>query len=210
MNLLQNKITMLLAVALLAVGAGSLVGAGTAALFTDAATSTGNEFVAGTLDVSLSNDGTTFNTSTVSASIAGTGMAPGDSRTGTVYVKNNGSLSLKYKMYATLVTNESGIASVAKMRITKAASTSDGCDTAFSDTEGTSATLTNDTALFANTVANAGTTASSPTFGFQTLASGTEKLCFAVILPLTATTETYQGKTLNLTFNFAAEQTANN
>lgn len=66
-----------------------LVGAGAFAYFSDTATSSGNQFTAGTLDLTKSAE----------SSIALTGMAPGDTASGSITVTNAGSLS--GSLYAT-------------------------------------------------------------------------------------------------------------
>ncbi|MFJ9500036.1 TasA family protein [Brevibacillus centrosporus] len=80
------------AVTLASVGLGAaLIGGGTFALFTSEAQNTGNTFAAGSVEVSLDKpDGTTyFNVENI---------APGDSETKTVTVKNSGTLELRYDL----------------------------------------------------------------------------------------------------------------
>lgn len=73
----------------------ALVGGATFALFTDTATNAGNTFTAGTLDISLDKpDGTKY--------FDISNIAPGDSGSATVTVKNEGSLELRYDISTTL------------------------------------------------------------------------------------------------------------
>lgn len=76
------------ALATTALGA-ALIGGGTFAVFTSSATNQGNTFAAGTVKISLDKpDGTKyFNIENI---------APGDSGSSTVTVKNDGSLELRY------------------------------------------------------------------------------------------------------------------
>jgi len=67
-------------------------GAGTFAYFSDTETSTENTFTAGTLDLTLSNDGTTY-TDGVTATWTASNMKPGDTGVDTLYIKNAGSIS---------------------------------------------------------------------------------------------------------------------
>lgn len=73
----------------------SLVGGATFALFTSSATNTGNNFTAGTVVISMDKpDGTKyFDLNTI---------APGDSGSAPVVVKNGGSLELRYDIAQTL------------------------------------------------------------------------------------------------------------
>jgi predicted ribosomally synthesized peptide with SipW-like signal peptide len=73
----------------------ALVGGGTFALFTDSAQNTGNTFAAGTLEISLNKpDGTKY--------FDISNIAPGDSGSATVTVKNDGTLDLRYDIAQTL------------------------------------------------------------------------------------------------------------
>ena len=77
--------------------AGSATGAGTYALFSDTETSSGNSVQAGTIDLVLSEDGTSYSDG-VSDSLSAVGSAnlasikPGDEYSLTIYAKNTGSL----------------------------------------------------------------------------------------------------------------------
>ena len=72
-----------------------MVGAVTYAYFSDSGTSSGNVFATGTLDMQLANDNSTW-TNSVTASVGQTNMAPGDTFTGDLYVRNNGTVSANH------------------------------------------------------------------------------------------------------------------
>ncbi len=83
--------------AILVIGlVATLAGAGMYAVFTDAATSTGNTFKAGTLDIGLE---------TKSWSAGFDNMKPGDTVTFTITVRNDGTLPLEYTI-TTVLTGE--------------------------------------------------------------------------------------------------------
>lgn len=68
-----------------------IAGGATFAFFSDTATSSGNVFAAGNLNMQLSNDNTTF-TENVTATLNATGMAPGTTFSGDLFVNNAGSV----------------------------------------------------------------------------------------------------------------------
>lgn len=71
----------------------ALMSGATFAFFTDSGTSSGNVFTTGSLDLQLSNNGTTF-TDNVSATFGGTNMVPnGTPVVGTLTLKNNGTVN---------------------------------------------------------------------------------------------------------------------
>ncbi|MBO8157360.1 MAG: hypothetical protein H0Z32_13015 [Bacillaceae bacterium] len=88
---LKKKLGM--AIAGTALGASLVVG-GTAALFTDTATNEGNTFTAGTVDIVDVTDGAVF-----SATQFIDNLAPGDSETATLTIKNEGSLDAWVQVY---------------------------------------------------------------------------------------------------------------
>ncbi len=74
-----------------------LIGNGTVAYFTDFATSDGSAFTAGTLNLDISNNGGTWDTSAVTGSWQSpNNWAPGQVFTQSVYLRNTGSLDVKY------------------------------------------------------------------------------------------------------------------
>lgn len=84
------------AVTLASVGLGAaLIGGGTFALFTSEAQNTGNTFAAGSVEVSLDKpDGTLY--------FDVKDIAPGDTGSRTVTVRNGGTLQLRYDLATTL------------------------------------------------------------------------------------------------------------
>lgn len=86
----MKKILGLTIAALLVIG---LVGGATWAYFSDTETSTGNSFVAGTLDLGLYNSDNSSSTGSVTGTFSALDWAPGDTDNGTIYVNNNGSLN---------------------------------------------------------------------------------------------------------------------
>jgi predicted ribosomally synthesized peptide with SipW-like signal peptide len=82
-------------VALLLVLAGTVLNAGTLAVFTDTAPSNNNTFTTGGLDLVLSDDDET-GLDSVSASVTFSGMVPGDSVTDRLAPTNAGSVPLRY------------------------------------------------------------------------------------------------------------------
>ncbi|MEW6426111.1 MAG: TasA family protein [Bacillota bacterium] len=80
---------------ILVVLASALVGGAAFALFTDQATNEGNTFTAGTVDVNLGGT-LPFNV---------TNMAPGDSATRYVEIRNSGTLDMLFRGYVTATTN---------------------------------------------------------------------------------------------------------
>jgi len=74
-----------------------LAAGGTFAFFSDTGTSTSNVFSSGTLDLQLSNNGSTF-LDDVTATFGGINMAPNGSLiTGTLHLKNNGSIDANHE-----------------------------------------------------------------------------------------------------------------
>jgi len=73
----------------------SMAGTGTWAYFSDTETSSGNTFTAGTLDLKVSNDGNTY-ADGVTSTWGGTNCKPGDSWSGTVTLKNSGSVTANH------------------------------------------------------------------------------------------------------------------
>ncbi len=171
------------------------------ALFTDSDTVGTNSFATGTLSL------TTSPTSTVWTAV--TAGAPGDKATGTLTVSNAGSLSLRYAVSG--ANTDSTLSAAMNVRIGLQAGGS--CDFPYHDNDGTTTTLTDDTQLFAgalNTALLIGDASQGADTGDRTLAaSGSEVLCFAVVLPDTATS-TVAGLSNTTTFTFDSEQTKNN
>lgn len=71
----------------------ALMGGATFAFFTNAGTSSNNIFASGTLDLQLDDEDEQF-TDSVTGSIGGENMAPGDSVNGFISLHNNGSIDI--------------------------------------------------------------------------------------------------------------------
>ncbi len=171
------------------------------ALFTDSDTVGTNSFATGTLSL------TTSPTSTVWTAV--TDGAPGDKATGALTVSNAGSLTLRYAVSGS--NTDSTLSAAMNVRIGLQAGGS--CDFPYHNNDGTTTTLTDDTQLFAGALSTAaliGSSAQGADTGDRTLAgSASEVLCFAVVLPDTATS-TVAGLSNTTTFTFDSEQTKNN
>ncbi len=134
---------------------------------------------------------------------------PGDKATGELTVTNAGTLSLRYAVSGG--NTDATLAAAMNVRIGLKAGGS--CDFPYHNDDGTTTTLTDDTQLFAGTLDTAllmGNSTQGNDAGDRTLASSAnEVLCFAVVLPDTAT-NTVNGLSNTTTFTFDSEQTVNN
>ncbi|MCC6387130.1 MAG: hypothetical protein IT302_07080 [Dehalococcoidia bacterium] len=175
------------------------------AVFTDTATSTGNTFTTGTLDIRL-GDGTATPSDSVTASVAFNAMAPGDSITRPVVVANAGTNALRYAISSAATNTDSkalkdSLALVVRtVDVTTPATPCDnfdGIQLYSGDLDSTAGKILGDSTTGAQT-------------GDRTLAAAaTETLCFQVSLALSAG-NSLQGAATTATFTFDAEQTANN
>jgi hypothetical protein len=131
-------------------------------------------------------------------------MMPGDSTTGIVEVKNNGTAQLRYAVSQTS-TNDDSKALYSELQMTVKTH----------DVAGNTCTAFDGTTLYAAaTLGASGNLVGDPTQGAQTgdrtLAAGaSDFLCFRMSLPIGAA-NSVQGATTTTTFSFDAEQTANN
>ncbi|MCP4227085.1 MAG: hypothetical protein GY773_27390, partial [Actinomycetia bacterium] len=174
--------------------AGGIFTISSLALFTDSESVAGNAFAAGSVDLVA-----TPATAVVTASA----MAPGDQQTASLDVANSGTLELRYAVTST--TTEDVLAGQLTLTIKSGVTT---CDDANWAADGT--------VLYSGVL---GTVATTTVFGDVTqgsqagdrvLAAGAnEALCFNVSLPLGAANSA-QGLSTTATFDFVAEQTANN
>lgn len=204
-----NRRTVLTAAAAIVIAAsGTIAGAVTAALYSDSATSTGNSFEAGTVTVRLT-DANETSLASVAASIGTDAMAPGDTTTGYIEVKNTGTLAQRYAI-TTTDTTAPGAANTAISAALTAGIDSRAATTACTaaqggagQTEVKAAGTTLQTLAVGNRVAGADA-------GDRALAAGAEeRLCFYVTLPSTVGNAT-QGGTASYAVTFNAEQTKNN
>lgn len=185
----------------LVLAAGLTVGAPwaiTNALFTDTASVGSNTFTTGTVDVS---------TSPASAVVTYSGMAPGDTTTQSIAVSNGGTLAQRYAVTASATNADTKALKdqlVMTVKTIDATLPATPCDN-FDGTQLYSGDLDGGTTgvVFGDTTA--GTQAGDRTLA----ASGSETLCIKVALP-SATGNTYQNAATTATFEFVAEQTANN
>jgi len=69
------------------------MGYGTYSYFSSTKTSTGNTFTAGTLNLQLSNDNTTWGNDVTATWASPSGWAPGDNVTSKIYLRNTGSVA---------------------------------------------------------------------------------------------------------------------
>lgn len=157
---------------------------GTFAYWTDDVTVSGTTFTAGTLDLQV-ND---LNTVAAYTSLNLATMVPGNSMAGTLVIKNNGNVPLKYTG-ATATTNADGknLAGNLTAKVTLGATT------------GTSPAMACGGTLIAGGATTAIGTLTTPK---RQLAPGaTETICVEVTLPAAAPTSVQAGKT-DVTFTF--------
>ena len=183
-------------------GLAILLGVASQAIWTDTDAVSSNDFATGTLSLTATDSPSPMWNVT-----AGT---PGARETGSVTVTNAGTMELRYAVTGSNV-GDAALPAAMNLRIGLQAGGS--CDFPYHNADGTATTLTDDTELFAGTLDTAaliGSSAQGSDSGDRTLAaSGTEDLCFAVVLPDTAGNP-LQGLSTTTTFTFDSEQTANN
>ncbi len=192
----------LILLALMAVGGlAALLGTASQAIWTDSDAVGTNSFSTGSVSL------TTSPTSAVWTAV--TDAAPADKATGSLTVTNAGTMSLRYAVTGS--NTDATLAAGVNVRIALKAGA--GCDFPYHNDDGTTTTLTDDVQLFAgllNVAALIGSNAQGADPGDRTLAaSATEDLCFAVVLP-TSASNTLQSLSNTTTFTFDSEQTANN
>lgn len=174
--------------------AGSLLGSGVSAFFTDTASVGANTFTNGTVDLT---------TSPTTAAISYSNMAPGDVVTNPVTVGNAGSLAMRYAVSSTATNTDSkGLKDQLALTI-KTEDSGGGCS-AFTGTS----LYTGDLDSTAGKLI--GDSATGAQAGDRTVAAGAnEVLCVRATLP-SGTGNAFQGATTTATFSFDAEQTKNN
>ncbi|HVL33823.1 MAG TPA: TasA family protein [Actinomycetota bacterium] len=178
----------------------------TGAVFTDTGSVGSNTLTTGSVDIS---------TSPASALVTASAMAPGDKSEASLTVSNSGSLQMRYAIQRS-ATNTDSKALREALRLRIALRGSSTCDFPYYSSSGTASTLTDDTQLYEglgfpatplNTVGDATTGEQT---GDRTLAgAANEALCVSVVLPSSAG-NSVQNATTTATFDFVAEQTANN
>ena len=177
----RGILALLLGLTTVSVGAGLF----SLAYFTDS-DATGTEFTSGTIIIDANPDPVVFTVDPI---------MPGDSLTAALTVDNTGTAELRYAMSTTA---SSALGDALTVEV-KTLGTS--C-AAFDGTSVRSVTALDGAAI--------GLAAQGDDTGDRVLAAVTsETLCFRVALPFTAP-NALQGLTSDVTFTFAAEQTANN
>jgi len=208
---LRRPLLLLLALGLTA----GLVGTISTALFTDTAQIQNGSFTTGTLDIDLTDDNETDADNLTSTQLTLSGMAPGDQVQPTVGItaKNNGTLALRYALYASATDADSkNLKDQLEVTIRAVDSNAgngncnefDGAviDGPTSDIDGATAPGT-----FFSIY---GDSAAGAQAGDRALAAAaSEVLCFRVRL-LTTAPNSVQSATTTITWEFRAEQTANN
>jgi hypothetical protein len=165
------------------------------ALFVDAKAVGANQFVTGTVDISVSP---------ASAVLTVAGMMPGDTVTAPVTVTNSAGQALRYAIVAT--TTENVLA--AQLDLTVKSGVAACTNAGF----GSTGTVLAGPADVGSTTGRAmlGSVATGAQGGDRTLAGGAaETLCLQVSLAAT-TSNAYQSLSTTATLTFAAEQIANN
>ncbi len=193
------------ALVVLAIAASALAVAVTGAIFTDSQSVGGNALNSGTIDIS---------TTPTSGVLTASTMAPGDRTNGSLLVSNGGSLQLRYAVQRSATNVDTkGLRDALRLRV--GLQSGGSCDFPYYNTDGTTTTMSDDTSLyeglgFPGTATNTlGDVAQGSQSGDRTLSAGaSDTLCMSVVLPLAATGP--QGAATTATFDFAAEQTANN
>jgi hypothetical protein len=180
-------------VGLSVVALGSLT---TGAVFTDRAQVDSADIVTGSVDINT--------TPTTTLDFAATNMAPGDSAYAKLRILNSGSLALRYSGTGSATATLGDQLEIAVYPLPSSAST---CD---------AAAVSSVTPLFAAAALGAGPTqlfgnpAAGAQAGDQTLSAGAQDgLCVVATLPL-STSDAFQNTTTVVSFQFDAEQTANN
>jgi predicted ribosomally synthesized peptide with SipW-like signal peptide len=174
--------------------AGSLLGSGVSAFFTDTASVGANTFTDGTVDLT---------TSPASAAISYSAMAPGDTVTNPVTVANAGTLTMRYAL-SSVATNADSKGLKDQLALTIKTEDAGGGCSAFTGTS----LYSGDLDSTAGKLIGDSTTGSQA--GDRTLTAGSsEVLCLRATLP-SGTGNAFQGAATTATFSFDAEQTKNN
>ncbi len=178
----------------------------TDALFTDSQSVGGNTFTTGTVDIAATPSSAVLTAST---------MAPGDRVENSLTVANDGSLELRYAIQRS-ATNADLKALRDALGLRIAVRGGGACNFPYYTTAGVVTSIGDDTEIYVGTgFPNAATNtvgdiAPGSQTGDRTLAAATnEVLCFSVVLPSTAG-NSLQAASTTATFDFVAEQTANN
>lgn len=201
-----------ISLSLLSILAASAMMAGaTFAFFSDVATSTNNQFGASTMDIQLSNDGSTFGND-VTQTFNVPALMPGASRTQTLTFKNNGTTDIAeiaMKLDATAVdagSNGSDLRNALFVRVFEN-SVADGTNT--SCTGGSEVTAAIDLAVGNNSGTLQMSEFNGDTYdslNLPILVGGANKTACVMITLDPAATDIYQGDTANAILSFIAHQ----
>lgn len=203
-------------------------GRGTLSFFTDSATSSGNTFSTGTIDIALANgtgtvdcDGMGAGTDTLGVVLNESLRKPGDFKTVGICVKNAGTLNTQWSLASTVSDNTDNftlLKSVMKMRIwtltAATATNATACIEGF-DSAGNSTTMVTQTDFGAEVYSTAllSTNPSVPAGANTQINVGQfQKVCFSAVLPSgtpdnePAAATTIQGKIVTANFTFTGNQ----
>lgn len=223
----MNKPLLLLAAALLVIGAGSIVGTGTQAAFTDTATSLGNTFATGSIDIQLSSNadcdtGATYSEA-VGAVMTSTLKIPGDVATAGICIQSDGTLTTRWDLSSAVADDTStttALETQAKIRIWSLTATGAtagtacvaGFDAAGADVNLAVAQTNYSAVLYASATMNTNPSIAVGAGTELTVASPYQKICFSVVLPNTVSDSdpdaatTIQGKTITASFTITGNQ----
>jgi hypothetical protein len=167
----------------------------TGAVFTSSSSVGSNNFTTGSVDISASPASSVFSVGA---------MAPGDVVTASIDVTNSGTLQQRYSITST--STEDTLAAQLDLAVKTGVSS---CDNSGFAVDGTFLYGPADSG--STTTTNVvGDPAQGGDAGDRTLAAtASEVLCFQISLPA-STSAAFQGTSTALTFDFQAEQTANN
>lgn len=175
--------------------AGALVAGATFAFFSSTATSTGNVFASGTLNLLVDDTNESTPSATIAASFGGT-LAPGASTSGYVSMHNGGSIDMAEVNLSATETVLSSPDLAGKLNITSAKI----------GTEATCTTSAVDITVSGGFTTLAALNAAGVDLPSSAITAGADKfLCMTFTLD-SATNDTYQGKSIAETFTFVGHQ----
>ena len=195
--------------------AGSLLGGISTALFTDTAQIQGGSFTTGTIDIDLTDDNETLADNLTNTQLTLAAMAPGDQvqPTAGITVTNNGTLALRYALYAS-ATDADTKNLKDQLEVTIRAVDSNAGNGNCNEFDGAviyGPTTNIDGSTTAGTFFSIyGDSTAGAQAGDRALAAtASEVMCFRVKLA-TSAPNTSQNATTTVTWEFRSEQTANN
>lgn len=181
--------------ALSIVAALSLMGGAAFAFFSSTATSTGNVFASGTLDLKLDDNDEATPSATVVTSLGGTNLAPGGSVSGFISMHNGGSIDMAEVNLGSTETTSSDPDLATKLNITLARI-------------GTESTCTDSPVDVSASLPGTLAGLNGGTFDLSSsaiAAGATKYLCMTFTLD-SLTDDTFQGKSITETFTFKGHQ----